>query len=95
MRREKAQQELDRVNSQISRLQEKAKELERIIREADKESAAAIMDEYHISVDELLTLVRKAETENKQILEKGGVDGSAQKKAEPAQVPGSDNAAGE
>lgn len=68
MKKERAEKELQKVREQIKALQEKEQELERIIREADKEAAAVIMDRYHISVGELLNLVKEKEIENKRIL---------------------------
>ena len=68
MKKERAEKELQKVREQLKTLQEKEQELERIIREADKEEAAVIMDRYHISVGELLDLVKENELENKRIL---------------------------
>ena len=68
MKKERAEKELSKVREQMETLQKRAEELERIIREADKEAAAVIMERYHISVGELLDLVKEKELENKRLL---------------------------
>lgn len=68
MKKERAEKELIKVREQLSQLLKREEELETIIREADKEEAAVIMEKYKISVGELLDLVKEKEAENKRIL---------------------------
>ena len=69
MKKERAERELLKVRKQIAELQTKEKAYEEIIREAEKEEAAAILGKYKISVDELDILLREHKAENQRILE--------------------------
>ena len=69
MKREKAERELAKVRKQIAECQAKEKEYEEIIREANKEEAAAIMGKYKISVGELDILLKEHKAEIQRMLE--------------------------
>jgi len=69
MKKERAERELAKVRKQIAEYQAKEKTYEEIIREAEKEEAAAILGKYKISVDELDILLREHKAENQRILQ--------------------------
>ena len=69
MKKERAERELLKIRKQIAELQVKEKTYEEIIREAEKEEAAAILGKYKISVGELDILLKEHKAEIQRMLE--------------------------